>query len=412
VSRETRLLLTAGVLAIAALWLLARFRFQDQPVTPNPIPAVLTQLTNSAGYDDLAAEISRAQPRVEAVLLPVDAFSAVTSQRIAGLRLRDDEVVTWLSDGVMVAEPSLRGNDPASGLAVVSISSRANVLPVVWAPRRLEQPRYLIVGEVSAAGVSLRPTFVGSLRPAATPLWSEEIWMLPPGSDLRPGAFLFTTGDTELVGMVIAHSGSGRAIVPGKTLLSEALRLRERPRRPGGTLGIDVQALTEPVAQVTGASGGVVVTFVRADGPAAGRLTIGDVIEEVDGHRLAAREEWDVRMSRLSVDDVVNLRVRRRGEVLDIAVVAARSPEPPVARSLGLTLRRRTGIGAEVISVEPGSAGSRAGLVAGDVVTLIDNIETPTPGQVMRSFAALREGQRVMVAITRGTDHIVVTLQP
>jgi S1-C subfamily serine protease len=276
----------------------------------------------------------------------------------------------------------------------------------------LEQPRYLIVGEVSAAGVSLRPTFVGSLRPAATPLWSEEIWMLPPGSDLRPGAFLFTTGDTELVGMVIAHSGSGRAIVPGKTLLSEALRLRERPRRPGGTLGIDVQALTEPVAQVTGASGGVVVTFVRADGPAAGRLTIGDVIEEVDGHRLAAREEWDVRMSRLSVDDVVNLRVRRRGEVLDIAVVAARSPEPPVARSLGLTLRRRTGIGAEVISVEPGSAGSRAGLVAGDVVTLIDNIETPTPGQVMRSFAALREGQRVMVAITRGTDHIVVTLQP
>jgi S1-C subfamily serine protease len=170
--------------------------------------------------------------------------------------------------------------------------------------------------------------------------------------------------------------------------------------------------LTEPVALLTGASNGVVVTFVRAEGPAVGRLTIGDVIEEVDGHRLAAREEWDVRMSRLSVDDGVNLRVRRRGEVLDVAVVAVRPAEPPVARSLGLTLRRRTGIGAEVIGVEPASAGSRAGLVAGDVVTLIDNIETPTPGQVMRSFAALREGQRVMVAITRGTDHFVMTLQP
>jgi S1-C subfamily serine protease len=235
--------------------------------------------------------------------------------------------------------------------------------------------------------------------------------MLPPGSDLRPGAFLFTTGDTELVGLVIAHAGE-RAIVPGATLLREAGRLGERPRRPGGTLGVDVQALTEPVALLTGASNGVVVTFVRAEGPAVGRLTIGDVIEEVDGHRLAAREEWDVRMSRLSVDDGVNLRVRRRGEVLDVAVVAVRPAEPPVARSLGLTLRRRTGIGAEVIGVEPASAGSRAGLVAGDVVTLIDNIETPTPGQVMRSFAALREGQRVMVAITRGTDHFVMTLQP
>jgi S1-C subfamily serine protease len=151
---------------------------------------------------------------------------------------------------------------------------------------------------------------------------------------------------------------------------------------------------------------------VRADGPAAGRLAIGDVIEEVDGHRMAAQEEWNVRTSRLSIDDAVKLRVRRRGEVLDVAVVAARPPEPPVARSLGLTLRRRTGIGAEVISVAAASAGSRAGLVAGDLVTLIDDIETPTPGQVMRSFAALGEGQRVIVAITRGTDHFVMTLQP
>ncbi len=31
VSRETRLLLTAGVLAIAALWFLARLRFQESP---------------------------------------------------------------------------------------------------------------------------------------------------------------------------------------------------------------------------------------------------------------------------------------------------------------------------------------------------------------------------------------------
>jgi S1-C subfamily serine protease len=235
--------------------------------------------------------------------------------------------------------------------------------------------------------------------------------MLPPGSDLRPGAFLFTTGDAELVGLVIAHAGE-RAIVPGATLLGEAGRLRERPRRPGGTLGIDVQALTEPVALVTGASGGVVITFVRRDGPAGGRLTIGDVIEEVDGRRLVAREAWDVRMRRLSVDDAVNLRVRRRGEILDVVVVAARPPEPAVARSLGLTLRRRTGVGAEVISVEPGAAGHRAGLVAGDVVTLIAAIEAPTPGEVARSFAALRDGQPIMVGITRGMAHFVTTLQP
>jgi S1-C subfamily serine protease len=411
VSRETRLLLTAGALAIAALWLLARFRFQDQPVTPNPIPAVLTQLTNTPKYDDLAAEVARAQPRLEGVLVPVDTVPAGAPRRIAGLRFRDDEVVTFLSDGSMVDAASLRAWDPASGLAVVSVASQPNVLPVVWTPRRLELPRYLVVGEeVSSTGVSLRPMFVGSLRPAATALWSEAIWILPPDSDLRPGAFLFTTGDTELVGMVIAHRGE-RAIVPGATLLVEANRLRERPRTAAGTLGIEVQALTNPVALVTGAEVGVVVTFVRPDGPAAGRLMAGDVIEEVDGRPLATREAWDVRMRRLSVDEAMTVRVRRRGEVLDIALVAVSPPVPVVTRSLGLTLRRRAGIGAEVIRVEPASAGNRAGLVAGDVVTLIEDVQAPTPAQVTRSFAALREGQRSMVAVTRGATHFVTTLE-
>jgi hypothetical protein len=48
VSRETRLLLAAGVMAVAALWLLARIRFPERPVSPNPVPSVLSQLTSSA----------------------------------------------------------------------------------------------------------------------------------------------------------------------------------------------------------------------------------------------------------------------------------------------------------------------------------------------------------------------------
>jgi S1-C subfamily serine protease len=172
-----------------------------------------------------------------------------------------------------------------------------------------------------------------------------------------------------------------------------------------------VQALTNPLTLVTGAEVGVIVTFVRPDGPAAGRLLVGDVIEEIDGRQLATLEEWDVRTSRLSVDDALTVRVRRRGDVVDVALVAVSPPIPPMTRSLGLTLRSRTGIGAEIIRVEPASAGNRAGLAVGDVLTLIDDIEAPTPVQVTRSFAALREGQRVMVAVTRGTAHFVTTLE-
>ena len=50
VSRETRSLLTAGVMAVAALWLLARMRFPEHPVTPNPVPSVLSQLVGRVTY--------------------------------------------------------------------------------------------------------------------------------------------------------------------------------------------------------------------------------------------------------------------------------------------------------------------------------------------------------------------------
>jgi S1-C subfamily serine protease len=116
-------------------------------------------------------------------------------------------------------------------------------------------------------------------------------------------------------------------------------------------------------------------------------------------------------MSRLSVDDALNVRVRRRGEVLGVALVAVSPPVPAATGSLGLTLRRRPGIGAEVIRVEPASSGNRAGLIVGDLITLIADIEAPTPVQVTRSFAALREGEQVMVAVTRGMAHSVTTLQ-
>ena len=46
VSRETRQLLIAALVALLALWVLARIRFPGQPVSPNPIPSLLSQLSS------------------------------------------------------------------------------------------------------------------------------------------------------------------------------------------------------------------------------------------------------------------------------------------------------------------------------------------------------------------------------
>jgi hypothetical protein len=300
--------------------------------------------------------------------------------------------------------------DAASGLAVVRVPIPVSISPPVpWTPRQPQQPRYLLASDLSPEGVSLRPAFVGSLDPIDSPLWSGPVWAVPGRTDLAPGSFLFTSS-AELAGLVIAHTG-GRAIVPGGTVLGEAERLLAAPPGPPGTIGIEVQDLTPAVASVTAASVGVVVAWVDPDGASREQLMAGDVIEAVDGRALATRQHWDVRVARLSVGETLRLRVRRRGEIRDVALVANAPALRPPSRSLGLTLRARAKIGAAVVRIDRGSAADRAGLALGDVITLVADVSAPTPAQVMRSYTSMRQGERVMVAVSRGDTHFVTTLE-
>jgi len=405
VSRETRLLLTAGAAAITALWLLARIRFDDQPVTPNPVPSVLAQLNGGAKYDTLASEIADLQNRVFPWLL-------VAEDRTAAFRWRDDLAVVLLPTGPGIKprpELDTRVIDPGTGLAVIRVSGQAPAsLPVHWGPRQPQQPRYVAATDAASGSLSLRPTFVGSFTRTDSPVWPGVVWSIPSGSALLPGSFLFTT-NAEFVGLVVATI-NGLAVVPGATVLSEADRLLTSRPGPPGTIAIEVQALTEPVATLTGAQAGVVVTSIERDGPGWGRLMVGDVIEVVDGRELGSLQQWDGRMSRLTAGETLALRVRRRGEIRETSIEAAPINVAAAGDALGVSLRRRAGLGAEVTAVQPASVAARAGLSAGDIITLVGDVRAPSPSQITRSFAALRAGDRGMVAGTRGDTHYVTAL--
>jgi hypothetical protein len=414
------LLLTAGVMAVAALWLLARIRFPERPVTPNPVPSVLSQLASVPRYDDLAGEIAQLQARLQPsliALIALDVPSAVgsppTSPRTAAIRLRDDLAVTLVSPQSSAErwnETPIVARDAASGLAVVRLPIPLSASPLVpWTPRQPQQPRYLVASDVSPEGVSLRPVFVGSLHPIESPLWSEPLWAVPERADQAAGSILFTN-NAELAGLVITYR-RGLAIVPGGTVLAEAERLLAAPPGAPGAIGIEVQELTPPLASVTAASAGVVVAWVDQAGASSEQLIVGDVIEAVDGRALATRQQWDVRVARLSVGETVGLRVRRGGEIREIALVANALAAPPASRSLGLTLRARAKIGAEVVRVERGAAADRAGLVFGDVITLVADVSAPTPAQVVSAYNSMGQGERVIVAVTRGDAHFVTTFE-
>jgi S1-C subfamily serine protease len=277
-----------------------------------------------------------------------------------------------------------------------------------WTPRRAQQPRYLMSSDLTPEGVSLRPSYVGSLVATSAVAWPGTVWALPSGTDLVAGSFVFTN-TAEFVGLAIT-SHDGVAIVPGATVLSEADRLLTSPPTAPGTIALEVQPLTEAIAAVTGSRAGVVVTSIAREGSGWGALMVGDVIEGVDGRDLVSHEQWNARMSRLAAGETLALRVRRRGEIRDTSIQATALEAGSVNATLGLALRRRAGIGTEVTGVQRLSAADRSGLTVGDIITLFGDLQAPTPTQITRSFAALSSGERVLVAVSRGDAHFVTVL--
>ena len=424
VSRETRLLLVTVLVSIVTLWVLARIRFPDRPPTPNPVPPLFTQLAVRPRFEELAASVAELESRLLPALIALELDKLTTSGRLTvgervvpALRIRNDVVVTLLDreTGVTTMEHSadraVLARDPASGLAVVRVPAAAAPVLTPWLPQRMQYPRYFVESDVTRQGTSLRPVFVGSLSRVVSPTWSESIWAAPANTGLAIGAFVFTT-DGTLAGLAIEHEGRP-AILPADAMMRSAERLLREGSGGGGWLGLEVQALTPAIASVTGGTNGVVVTWVDPEGPAAGKLVVADVIETLGDQAFATMKHWEARLSRLAPGDSVLLGVRRAGQIEEVQLAAADPPPLPANLEpypLGLITRVVPRVGVEVVRVDPGSAADRAGVQVGDVITLIGNLEGPTPAQITQAFLATPEDRALLLGITRGDHHRVLAL--
>jgi len=253
--------------------------------------------------------------------------------------------------------------------------------------------------------------FVGALQPVESPLWwSEVVWELPEKTLLSPGTFVFTT-DGAFVGLV-ADSGERLTIIPAEVVKAAVNRLTAEGRRAYGHLGIRAQPLTSGTALSTGAQTGVVVTSVDANGPAAEQLQVADVIEAAGDKPLPTFEHWRAVAARLTAGERISLQVRRHAAVRTVTLIAAPLTKPVKGARLGLTMRTIRGVGVEVLTVAPASAAERAGIQLGDVITVTGDRKAPTPGQITRAFATATADKPLLVAVTRGTAHHVLTLEP
>jgi hypothetical protein len=430
VSRDTRVLFTIVVISIATLWVLARIRFPDRLSTPNPVPPLLAQLTPPSAlarltppsFDDISAAMAELETRLQPSIVGVDVerrrgaadFRPIRTT-VSALRFRDDLAVALIdvASGADWSEPTIVGvvevaRDPASQFAVLRVPGGDAPALSIWTPRRPSSPGFLIAADLSTAGASLRPTFVGSLREVVTPLWSDPIWALPDQLNLAAGTFVFTV-DGVLAGLVVELEGR-RALVPAATVVGIAERLaRESHRRPG-RLGIEVQPLSAALAAATGARAGVVITWLDPQGPGARELRVTDVVDGINGMPMPTLEHWTARVAHLTEGETVVVSVWRGGNVRDVRLTAS-APTERKERPLGLTLRTVPRVGVEIVSVDTGSAALWAGLRIGDLLTVVGDIERPTAPQASRVFATASLERPITIAVTRAGTHHVFALE-
>lgn len=411
VSRETRRLLAAAGLALLALWILARLRFPERPPSPNPVAPVLNQISTPTTFAGLAQEAARVEQRI-ASLFAVVMWQPPGEQQPRAYPAwpwRDDLAIAMLPSSAVPASDGVTGVDPPTGLALIRIGRFEGPPGTIWAPERLDVPRYFFAVTPAGSRPAVAPVYVSSLEAQQSPAWSMEVWRVPASSGLTPGALVFTVAG-DWLGISATEKGES-LIVPAAALFDLAAQVSRRRNAPG-ELGFQVQQMDATLAAETGiaAGSGVIVTWVDPRGPAAKTLAIGDVIEAINGARTPSAFAWQVHASRPGRGETVALRVRRAGELHDITLTVA--PARAVRlNALGLTLVPAPALGSRITQVAPYTAGDRAGLQVGDIVTIAGDVVEPSPAVVRRLFENTREGAAVVLAIRRGDIRRLVVLR-
>ena len=424
IPRETRLVIITALLALVALWGLARVRFPRVPGDAGT-PQVLTPLAARPAFELLAARVSAAMsaavPRLVAFTpTPAGVSAAAPPARTIGWRLRDDLVgFPWPETGQPILPEGSQtiASAPVLGLGVARVSQDSlPTTPLAWPDLLDAGPRYVLVTATLDTGATLRPIWLGGLDPRESALWSATIFGVPSGTDLQPGHLVFSV-DGGWLGLAV-DSGTGVAIVPAGVVANAVEGLLARSAEPAGDPGIDVQSLTPATARATGAALGVLVAWTDQNGPAASRLLPGDVIEAVDGQPIETFDQWQRARARLVAGTAATFTIRRREATTSVTVIPtatpADAPGAPSARgtrALGLTMRFIPASGSEITAVDRSSMAADAGLEPGDIITWIGTTPAPSPAQVRRAVPQATTGRPVLVGFQRGTRHGVTAFE-
>ena len=261
--RETRLLALVIVVALAALLILARFRFPAAEISAvRPQQGPLERLVARSTYEDLASSVANLVQRVTSsvVVLQLQTIPSEpaadaprgrepaappapppVTRLVAGARVDRDLALVHVPPGFYVSA----GQGLASPVEVLRVDE-ARELALVRAPSILEItsalatpfdsfPGFSYIGVVEAAigGITAKPVFVGRADVSSDPRWPAPIVVVGGSADVPIGALVYAL-DGRFIGMALSFDATSRALIPPAALAAVAAELEREPSAPPG----------------------------------------------------------------------------------------------------------------------------------------------------------------------------------
>ncbi|MCP4980978.1 MAG: DegQ family serine endoprotease [Gammaproteobacteria bacterium] len=389
--------------------------------------------------DDLERRRRDAQSLGSGFIISDDGYILTNHHVISGA----DEVIVRMSNRKEYVA-RIVGSDEASDVAVLKVD--ADDLPVL----KFGDSDEIKVGEwvlaigspfgfdhsVTAGIVSAKGRSLPSDN--YVPFIQTDVAINPGNS----GGPLFNL-DGEVIGInsqIYSRTGGFMGLsfaIPIEMAVDVASQLKETGTVSRGWLGVLIQEVTRELAESFGMENphGALVAKVLDDSPAAAAgLEVGDVIIEFNGKKVMRSSGLPPLVGRAKVGQEASVTVirnkKRRNIGVQIAELpgaitqAAYNPEEDVMKeesALGMKVeelssnaRKRLKIssGVQVVEVDAASPASDAGILKGDVITMIDNREIDSINDFEVVTDELKSGKSVALLVQRRAGPVFLAIRP
>lgn len=391
-------------------------RFQEQPRTPAPANA------NGSGF-----------------IISQDGYILTNNHVVEGAT----EVLVRLHDRRQL-NAEVIGTDPRSDVAVLKVE--ADDLPVVSIGNsdELEVGEWVLaIGSPFGFDFSVTAGIVSATGRALpnesyVPFIQTDVAINPGNS----GGPLFNL-DGDVIGInsqIYSRTGSFMGLsfaIPIEMAIDVANQIRQTGTVTRGWLGVIIQEVTMELAESFGmdVAHGALVSRILPGSPASqSSLQVGDVITHFEGSRIERSSSLPPLVGRVPANSDANLKVVREGKSIEVIVNIGELPSdndlrqsvrpdarPATSNVLQLSVKPlddetrsaldidRGGVLVDEV-IENGPA-DRAGIIQGDVISMVDNKPVDSAGDLRSVLQELDDRRNVAVLVHRQEGPVFLALQ-